>query len=340
MFLVLFPASLRRFLLPSLLVCLILPLGSEPLRAEEAGGTAVVVAHMFPQRSLPDVAATMLANDLRALKGVSRVTVAGAAKLGDERENLRQLQRGDIDIAIVGDLVLSYLIPRYRVVTLPFSHRTPEEALAVYGSDLGLEIQAEFRKRGLEVLSWHCIGTRLLTANRPIRSRADLAGLKLRLPPNSAWVATWKALGAAPRAVPFTELYDTLKRGGVEAQENPPNFIRSKRFYEVQSHLMLSRHLVQQQFILASPHFMKTLAPGQGAVVRDAAQKASHTVCNEALSAEGENIAWLENQGMKVVELDLFEDAAAVLPQVAESLDGKAGLDLLSRVIELRSHAK
>lgn len=298
----------------------------------------VLIAHMFPDHSLPDRAADTLAEALRKRPDFQRVEVAADARLGDERENLRQLERGDIDIAVVGDLVLDYLVPSFRLVSLPFSHRTPEEALAVYSSELGDEIRQELRKRHIEVLSWHCIGQRMLTANRPIRSLADLQGLVLRLPPAPVWMATWEALGAKPKAVPFPALHDALRRKVVDAQENPPNFIRANKFYEVQSHLMLSRHLVQRQFILAGRDFYQSLEPARQKALRTAAGEASAQVCREARENQVKDIAWLQKKGMKIVELDLFNAAAALLPQVAADLDGAAGGILLKRIREAGAH--
>lgn len=304
-------------------------------------GQALLIAHMFPQDSLPDKAADELAETLDKVPGFGPVDVAAGARLGDERENLRQLQKGEIDIAIVGDLVLDYLVPRVRLVSLPFSHRTPQQALAVYTGEVGDEIREELRKLGIETLSWHCIGQRMLTANRPIRSAADLRGLVLRLPPAPVWMAVWEALGAKPKAVPFPVLYDALRRGVVDAQENPPDFIRAKKFYQVQSHLMLSRHLVQRQFILAGRSFYQTLDESRRKALRNAATEVSSQVCRQAQENQTKDIFWLEQEGgMQVVELDLFDEAAALLPHVAESLDGAAGKALLSRILEAQQNAR
>jgi tripartite ATP-independent transporter DctP family solute receptor len=301
---------------------------------------AVLIAHMFPADSLPDKAAVALVKSLDGKSGFGKVEVAAAARLGDERENLRQLQNGEIDIAIVGDLVLDYLVPRYRLVGLPFSHRNPQEALAVYGSELGSEIRQELRKQGIEVLSWHSIGQRMLTANRPIRSLADLQGLVLRLPPAPVWIATWETLGAKPKVVPFPALHDAMRRGVVDAQENPPDFIRSKKLYEVQSHLMLTRHSVQRQFILASQRFFDALPPRQRSALRAAATTASAQTSQQAQENQAKDIAWLEREGgMHVLNLDLFAEAVAILPQVADTLDGAAGKALLTRILAAQRNA-
>jgi tripartite ATP-independent transporter DctP family solute receptor len=235
----------------------------------------VVIAHMFPQNSLPDVAAKALSKNLMQDNNFKDIIIAPAAKLGDERENLRQLQRGEIELAVVGDLVLEYLTPQFRLISLPFTHKSVDEALAIYNSELGDEIKQSLFEQGITVLSWHAIGQRMLTANRPINSKKDLEGLQLRLPPAPVSMSVWKALGVSTRAVPFPELYDALKSKRVEAQENPPNFIRAKKFYEVQDYLILTKHIVQRQFILASNQYVQSLNKKELETLKKSAIKAS-----------------------------------------------------------------
>lgn len=327
----------RRSFSPSILILalvLLLPMAA-PGTAAAAGSSGVIIAHMFPEKSLPGLGAEILADGLRRQGNFGTIDVAFAARLGDERENLRQLQRGEIDMAIVGSLALSYLTPRYRLANLPFLFENPNQSMAFFDTPIGREIRAGLKKLNLVVLSWHCVGSRLLTANRPIRSLNDLAGLRLRLPPDGVWMTTWKGLGANPRAVPFTELYDNLKRGAVDAQENPPNFIRAKKFYEVQSHLMLSNHLVQMQFILASRSFYESLKQNLRTQVTDAARHASGEVCRQARAGQTKDVEWLVNKGgMTVVELDLTAEADQALPRVAEQLDGPDGVKLLTLIKE------
>lgn len=300
----------------------------------------IVLAHMFPKESLPDIAAKKFKENLES-SGLAKISITPAAQLGDERDNLRQLQKGEIELAIVGDLVLGYILPEYQMIAMPFTHKNTEEALAVYNSRLGEEIREKMKQQGIVVLSWHSIGQRMLTANKAIRSYKDLQGLTLRLPPMPVWMATWKALGAQPRAIPFPDLYDALKTGTVEAQENPPNFIKSKKFYEVQTHLMLTRHLVQRQFILASLSFVESLSKPQAKLLKDAARETSATINKLVDENEAEDIAWLQAKGgMTIINLDLRENAKAVLPQVATSLDKTNGKKLLNKILEVQSQTE
>lgn len=318
-------------------LCFIPPLTAPSSTALAEEATSVLIAHMFSPDSFPDQAARLVADALRAEEGVGSVEVAAGARLGDERANLRQVQRGEVDITVVGTLLLNYLTPRYRLVGTPFLFRERDQVAAVYDGPIGDEIRDGLRQRGLEMLSWHCIGQRLLTANRPIASRADLQGLKLRLPPDATWFATWSALGAVPEAVAFPELHAALKGGEVEAQENPPGLIRGQRFHGVQSHLMLTRHLLQTQFVVAGRDFLQRLGPRAEARLRQAAEAASARVCARAQREQQADIDWLIGEGgMIPVELELGDEAVALLPGVARRLDGEAGVALLNRILESR----
>nr|CRH07239.1 Putative TRAP-type C4-dicarboxylate transport system, periplasmic component [Candidatus Magnetococcus massalia] len=320
----------------AIILLLASPLGATALYGQNSAPEQVVIAHMFAAGSPPDQLANQLAPELKKILSLKRVTVAGGARLGDERDNLRQLQQDEIELAIVGTLIFSYLTPEYRLIVTPFLHRTLEQVQALYTSSLGDEIRARVRQQGVEILGWYCIGQRLLTANRPIIAPQQLRGLKLRLPPDPAWQATWHALGTAPRIIAFPQLYDALKQGEVEAQENPASLIRAKKFYQVQRYLMLTKHLVQTQFVVVSNRFMQRLTPGQQQQLRQLVKGYAQQACDRTRKNQQSDIQWLTTHGgMQAIELDLFPQAEQILPHVARSLDGDAGVALFKRIKEI-----
>ena len=291
------------------------------------------LGHQFARDSIPDRAAHKFAVLLGASsKGRLAVAVHPAATFGDEREHLALLRKGTLDFTVAGDLIISSLSDKYRVVNMPFLYRDVQHALSVYDGALGVAIRSELQARGLIALSWHHVGNRLLTANRPIRNLDDLADLNLRLPQDAAWIATWRALGAQPRQVQFSDLPTALKLGQVEAQENPPNFIRAGKLYEHQKYIMLTHHMPQRQFIFASEKTLKALAPDLRAKVHDAAREASRWATSIAETDNRLDLAWLiQEGGMTPIEFDRQGIAQRLAP-VPLSLAGPAGVAVYNTI--------
>lgn len=295
------------------------------------------LGHMFATDSLPDRAAKKFAENLATRsKGQLKIQIYPEGLLGDERENVAQLLKGTLQFAVTGDVVVSNIGDKYRVVNMPFMYRSAQHALRTYESDLGNAIRSSIRGEGIDVLSWYYVGTRMLTANKPIRSMADIKGLQLRLPQDSAWIATWQALGANPRQVQFTELATALKVGRVDAQENPPGFIRANRLFESQKYLMTTNHMPQRQMILAAGEFWRKLSPSEWTMIGAAARDASKWATQQAELEQRIDQAWLTNEGgMTLVEFD-FRGIAEGVAGVPAALAGKEGEAIFHQIRAMR----
>ncbi len=128
---------------------------------------------------------------------------------------------------------------------------------------------------GLVILDTAYLGTRTvnLTKDKPVKVPADLAGVKMRMPPGPAFQLLAQALGATSVSMPITEVYLALKTGAIDAQDNPTNMTRDWKFNEVTKQVILTKHLVQPMFIaIAKPAFDK-LTPDQQKELRAAARE-------------------------------------------------------------------
>ena len=292
------------------------------------------LGHQFPDDSVPGRAARKFAALVsQNSKGAVDIDVQPAARFGDERAHIALVRKQSLDFTITGDVVVSSLSERYLVVNLPFLYRNAAHAMAVYSGPLGKGIRAEFENGGLLPLSWHYTGTRMLTANRPIRNLADIAGLNLRLPLDTAWNVAWRALGAQPRQVPFTDLPLALQLGRVDAQENPPNFIRSAKLYEHQKYLISTDHMPQRQFVFTSTAFWKSLSADRRKLFQDAAKQASAWATETATKEQKLDVAWLTREGGMTL---LAFDPAGVqeaLKNVPHALGGDEGLSVSRQIL-------
>lgn len=323
------------------LTCLLLALAA--LVAGLLGGPALAgenlkLAHQFAPDSLPGKSAAKFA-DLVAekTKGNIKLTVLPGGALGDERANLQQLENGSLDLALTGDLVISFMAKPYMLVSMPFIYRDADHAMHVFSGEIGAEINKHLLDNNkLRVLAWQYVGTRELTANRPIRTRNDLKGLKLRMPPAEMWVKTWQKTGAAVVNVAFTELHLALQTGTVHAQENPPNFIIAQKFNEVQKFLMLTNHVPQTNAYFLSSARAQSLPAGDRAAIEAAAKEAAEWATKTAKESQATDIEWLSTKGgMTQVQTD-FSGIQELIKGVPEEVLGSAGPALYARIRAVR----
>ncbi|NOK07282.1 DctP family TRAP transporter solute-binding subunit, partial [Myxococcus xanthus] len=130
---------------------------------------------------------------------------------------------------------------------------TSEEADAVLDSAFGQKLLAKLPEKGLVGLGYWENGFRQTTnSRRPIQKAEDFAGLKLRVIQNQLFIDSFNALGANATPMPFTELYSAMEQKAVDGQENPTATILTSKFYEVQKHLVLSRHIYSTWVFLMS----------------------------------------------------------------------------------------
>ena len=290
--------------------------------------TSLRLAHQFAPDSLPGKSAQHFADAVAAKTGNAvKITVLPGGALGDERANLQQLGAGTIDLALTGDLVISYMARPYMIVSMPFLYKTPDHSLAVFNGEIGKEINTLLVKdHKVRALGWQYVGTRVLTANTPVRSLAEIKGLKFRLAPAEMWVKTWEKTGANIASIAFTELYLALQTGTVSGQENPPNFIRAQKFNEVQKYVMKTNHVPQMQAFFASEQRFAAMEPKVREAVAAAAIETIAWTTAQARAAQESDLAWLTSTGkMQLVDIDMtgIDELIAKVPDEVLGADGR-----------------
>jgi TRAP-type C4-dicarboxylate transport system substrate-binding protein len=134
---------------------------------------------------------------------------------------------------------------------------------------------------------------------------ADLAGIKLRMPPGEGWQFVGTAMGANPSPLAFTEVYTALQTGTIDGQDNPMGAVRSMKFYEVSSQIVKTSHLVANNLFAISLSKWNSLSPAQQKTVQDAADKFAAAVTAQALKDDVEQEAFMKQQGLEVYTPDL-----------------------------------
>jgi TRAP-type C4-dicarboxylate transport system substrate-binding protein len=148
---------------------------------------------------------------------------------------------------------------------------------------------------------------------------ADLAGIKLRMPPGEVWQFVGTAMGANPTPLPFPEVYTALQTGAIDAQDNALPAVKNMKFYEVSKQISLTGHLVAANHFVISSKKWAAMSADQQRRVQAAAHKVEEDITNMALKDEAELVAFFKKEGLDVYNPDVPAFRRHVLEQYAKS---------------------
>lgn len=191
--------------------------------------------------------------------GKIQVELYFSGTLGKESEVLEMVKMGNLQGCRGG--LFERANKKYLMYTLPFMFANADQVVKVMNSDLGAEINKGAMANGFYIPATGVAGGMRQPTNkvRPIKSVADLKGLKLRTPPIDVTIRTFKELGANPQQVPYTETYMALKTGVVDGQENPFSNCVDMKFYEVQKYLSVLNWQVHPDPFYVNPAWYQGL---------------------------------------------------------------------------------
>jgi len=225
---------------------------------------------------------------------------------------------GEIEMQSNGTAFLEYYAPPYYFFTGPYVMKDFDHYMRAWNGKLGQQARAQLEKNDLKYLGTIYRGLRQMTTKRPIYTPADAYNLKLRLPPIPSWMAVWKAVGADPVGVPLPELYNSLKTGKAESSEGDLPQIQSFKLNEVQSHLIVTNHLVQIAGLLIHKPFFDKLPKADQALLVKAGKEAEEWANNKIKTGEAAILVELQRKGMQVIIPDAASFRAKAKPAVDE----------------------
>ena len=204
---------------------------------------------------------------------------------------------GEIEMQSNGTNFLELYAPPYYFFTGPYVMKDFDHYMRAWNGKLGQAARAQLEKNDLKYLATIYRGLRQTTAKKPLYTPADAYNLKLRLPPIPSWMAVWKAIGTDPVGVPLPELYSSLKTGKAEASEGDLPQIQSFKLNEVQSHLIITNHLVQTAGILINKPFFDKLSKADQDLIVKAGKEAEEWANNKIKTGEAAILVDLQRKG-------------------------------------------
>ena len=223
--------------------------------------------------------------------GSLKITLFDKNQLGDDRVVIEGTIFGDIDIAVSSTSPMATIWSDLYIFDSPYLFLTTEEAYAGMDGPVGRSILDNMGGKGLKGLAFWENGFRNFTNNKTaVKLPADVKGMKIRTMENEVHLAAWKALGANPTPMAFTELFTALQQGTVDGEENPLGIIDSNKFYEVQKYLSMTQHVYTPYILVMNSDKYNSLSPAQRAAIDKAAIESTKFQRNRSQELEKETL--------------------------------------------------
>jgi len=207
----------------------------------------------------------------KATGGKDSIKVFGDSMLGSEKDTVEQVKIGQLDMVRVSTAAFHGIVPESMIPSLPFLFRDIDHFRKVMYGPEGQKILDAFKAKGMIALTFYESGARSIYAKRPIKSPADMKGLKVRVQPSDLMVDEIKAMGGTPTPMPFAEVYTGLKTGLVDAAENNLPSYEETKHYEVAQVYSETDHAMTPEVLVFSKKVWDTLTPQEQEIIKKAA---------------------------------------------------------------------
>ena len=254
--------------------------------------------------------------------GRYEIGVFPASQLGNENQINEGLGLGTVDIIYTGTAFAGSIHKPLAISGAPFMLRDFDHWKAYRESKLFRDLAKGYEdKTRHKIIALTYYGERMVTANKEIKKPDDMKGMKLRVPPAPLFLMLTKSVGANATPIAFAEVYLALQQGTVDGQENPLPTIMAKKFYEVQSHVMLTGHISESLLTIVGTHVWAKASDADKKVFEEvlmqAAAKASDQIraqeqkIADELRKLGKNVVTVDREAFRQAAVKLHNDASA-----------------------------
>ncbi|MBT9289590.1 sialic acid TRAP transporter substrate-binding protein SiaP [Prosthecodimorpha staleyi] len=258
-------------------------------------------------------------------------------QLGTGKDMMEAVGSGALTATTDGAAALGAFLPQLSVIEAPYLWRDAAHMAKLGATPLFRQMNEQLvAKRGMRMLAVTYYGKRhITTGSKAVKSAADMAGFKLRVPPVDTFRAMAEAWGAKATPIAFNELYLALSQGAVDGQENPLPTIASAKLNEVQKYLVLTGHIITPRLVIFNEDFLKSLAAADRAALDAAIAAAVAWQDKELAGQEASLVDTLKSGGMTVIEPDMDSFRKPVLAQVPPKFEEKWGKGVFDGLLAL-----
>jgi len=299
-----------------------------------AGATEFRSADIHPDDYPTVTAVKFMGERLKELSGgKDTIKVYNNSSLGSEKDTIEQVKIGALQMVRVNIAPMNNICPETQVPTMPFLFRSVDHLHKVLDGPIGEEILKACEKQGFVGLAYYDSGARsMFTAKKPVRTFADMKGLKVRVQQSDLWVSMLEAMGANATPMPMGEVYTGLKTGVVDAAENNYPTYDANRLFEVAKYYSKTEHSMAPEVLLFSKRAWDKLTPQEQGWVRQAAKESVPYMRKQWEEREIKSLATVKAGGAEIIEVDKAPFQAAMKPVYDKFITDATLKDLVKRV--------
>jgi len=301
---------------------------SAPYVARGAGPLVMRWAHFAQEDHPANIAAKQFAANVeKRTDGAIKINIFPNNALGGPPEQAQQIKLGTIDMGLPTQGQLDKYDRAFAAVMLPFVWEDSAHVFRVLDGSAMQWLAPLAEKQGFILLhNWEYGFRNVTNTVRPINAPDDMKGMKLRTPPELQIQAALEACGAVVQAIAFPELYLALSQKVVDGEENPIAVIYFNKFYEVQTHLAITRHIYNNMIHTIGVTSWAKLTPAQQAIFREESASSATLMRKMIADQEADQITKLQGFGLKLTRPDLAPFRARMDPAYKRIAD-YAGAD-------------
>ena len=287
------------------------------------------LATASPEDTVTQIYAEKFAEEVEELSdGKMKIQVYPNGTIGGDRELLESCKDGDIPFVIQNTAPQVTFMPDLAVFDIPCRFSTIDEVREKVDDPefYGL-LEDVYENGGYNLLGYADQGFRVMSTNKMVESLADFKGQKIRTMENSYHLAFWKAIGANPTPMSFSEVYIGLQQHTIDAQENPYEVIVSNNLYEQQDYVVETNHLPHLISLIVNDDFFRDLPADEQEIMTEAAKIATEYAREQSDARIVDKIAKIEESGTKILTLDgqtradIREASQSVYESIKENID-------------------
>lgn len=284
--------------------------------AASAQDIKIRFAHSLSPTEPAHLAAEFFAKNVAARTGGKvQITVFPAEQLGPGKDVNEMIRQGANVMNITDPGYLSDFVPDVGVLNGPYLIKTPQDYEKLLASPWFKTIEQKLEAAGFKLIMANgYFGQRELISDKPVRKPEDMAGMTVRVPPNTMWIETFKAMGARPTTVQWAEVYNALQQHVVEGAEAPLGSLWGSKLQETRKVISMTGHFTAFVMWPINTAFFNKLPKDVQQILLEEGKKAGTEMTRLTLASQDEYLAKFKAAGVTIVtdvDIPAFQKATA-----------------------------
>ncbi len=245
--------------------------------------------------------------DLVAEKSGGRIALElyPSSQMGSKADVTEQAIAG-LNVVQISDVgFLADYEPDLGVLFGPYLTDDPAKLFAIYDGEWFKAKDEALRAKGVRIVMPNLLyGVRQLITTKPVRTPADLAGMKIRVPNNIMQIKILEAMGATATPLPLGETFGALAQGVIDGVENPIAVLYGQKFHEEAKYLSMINYLTNTAMFIGGEAYFSTLAPEDAALIQETAYEAGLYSQKLITELDAKMVEEMKAAGVEVIDVD------------------------------------